>query len=817
MACICPRVSGLYCFFGYLLFFFLILAPLFLIRVCHAQITSFEYAYDRLLAERFDNRPGDIRILGNPNQVSGPVYIETVCVKTSLGQGPGWLFSFADSSTKTAFHYVAFVSVSGEVTQKVFKRIPLNLTGYVLMDNIRSDKFSGTANLISEKQAYDWLVDRLLGHAVGNRRIYVYPDKFQGSVTSENAKGRIDMGEGSGWLFFIDDAPQANWEHACRFVLVNETGDIIVKQATLPPTDLHLFRELTTPVPEPGYRINQLKPLGILRERDIKLAHLETTPAERRWAVIISGGINSSSNHVRYWNDCSFFYETLMDHGFLDDHVYVLISDGTSTALDRSNNTNSPLDLDGDGDNDTGFSATAANITDVFDDLERDLDQDDILYIFTTNHGGSDDACPWDDPDVHLWLWNNTSISDADFAQEVNRVTTLATVCIFEQCFSGGMLDDLYGQNRVLISASRFWELSYGGSGNATDYDEFSYYLTHALANPGDADANEDDVVSMEESYLYALAHDTVQSEGLASVPCGDNGGEHPSYYSNPWDLGRRLSLYGIEENTPYNPLLGTYAQTRGYTQTEVQETFPTGGTARNWRADDSFWEFSLPFSFPYGGQAYSRIWVDSNGIIYLNNPGSSDWQNSVSGLIGKRAIAPLWDDLTTAISGDDIFTSSSSDWVTIRWQAHTRWDALARPVNIAVKLGRDGPIRFLYGSGNNHTSRIQQRDKTIGISLGNNSYHLCLRNGSGNLGNANGIEYLPYSVVYVDGNHGGAELGTKLYPYNTVSEGYNAIAKYGTLSIRGGSYSGSQNVPITLQKPITTRSYGGNTIIGEP
>ena len=60
-----------------------------------------------------------------------------------------------------------------------------------------------------------------------------------------------------------------------------------------------------------------------------------------------------------------------------------------------------------------------------------------------------------------LYLWNVTTISDAAFATEVNKVTTKATVAIFEQCYSGGMIDNLKGPNRVLMSASRFWELSY--------------------------------------------------------------------------------------------------------------------------------------------------------------------------------------------------------------------------------------------------------------------------------------------------------------------------------------------------------------------
>ena len=389
--------------------------------ICHAQITSFEYAYDRLLAERFGNKPGATEIFGNPHQVTGPVDIETVGRTARLGQGPGWLFYYIGHSIAPPLYSVAFVSVSGEVKRKLFKNLPLNLAGYVPMASFGRDESMGKNEVTSEKEAYAWLVEHLLGHAVRNRRIYVYPDRFEGFVTTNNPRGKIDIGKGSGWLFFIDDVPRANWEHDCRYVFVDETGEITVRQATLPPVDLHSFRELTTPVPEPGYRTPRSKQSGASVLKEMKLQQLASTPAENRWAVIISGGLNSNDNHVRYWNDCSFFYETLMDHGFLDDHVYVLISDGTSTAVDRSDGTNSPLDLDGDGDDDTGFSATAANITTVFNALENDLDEDDILYIFTTDHGGSDDTCPFDDPDVHLWLWNNTFISDADFAQEVNR------------------------------------------------------------------------------------------------------------------------------------------------------------------------------------------------------------------------------------------------------------------------------------------------------------------------------------------------------------------------------------------------------------
>ena len=33
--------------------------------------------------------------------------------------------------------------------------------------------------------------------------------------------------------------------------------------------------------------------------------------AQRTYAIILSGGVNKNSNYERYWNDCSFIYQTL--------------------------------------------------------------------------------------------------------------------------------------------------------------------------------------------------------------------------------------------------------------------------------------------------------------------------------------------------------------------------------------------------------------------------------------------------------------------------------------------------------------------------
>jgi hypothetical protein len=74
-----------------------------------------------------------------------------------------------------------------------------------------------------------------------------------------------------------------------------------------------------------------------------------------------------------------------------------------------------------------------------------------------------------------------------------------------------------------------------------------------------------------------------------------------------------------------------------------------------------------------------------------------------------------------------------------------------------------------------------------------------------------------PNNYVFVDANWSGFENGTHQLPYNTVSEGHAAVPAYGRLRIKGGSYTGTGNVPVTLSTPMTVTTYEGTVTIGGP
>ena len=90
-------------------------------------------------------------------------------------------------------------------------------------------------------------------------------------------------------------------------------------------------------------------------------------------------------------NDNAFYSALIHVYGYLKNNIYVLISDGTDTAIDRHLNNgsydSSPLDLDGDGLPDIQYSATKNSITTVFNTLANILTSNDqcicILLLLT--------------------------------------------------------------------------------------------------------------------------------------------------------------------------------------------------------------------------------------------------------------------------------------------------------------------------------------------------------------------------------------------------------------------------------------------------
>jgi hypothetical protein len=345
--------------------------------------------------------------------------------------------------------------------------------------------------------------------------------------------GDVALPASEGWLFFIDDAPMQSWAHPCRYVHVDMAGTITVESALAPPEDLQKWAKVAGSAPE----IPQ--PEGVSNRRLFTIqgasnALPDCTNSDHCYAVLISGGANAWNNWPRYYGDIQFMYKTLVDYGYQDDHIYVLMSDGTDPGLDMHTQTDpkpnedpvipelyesSNPDLDGDGNNDVGYSATKANIATVFNTLQPILGTGDHLFIFTTDHGGPENT-PQVGTNVVENLWNE-DITDDAFAVELAKIPTTVPIMItMEQCFSGGFVDDVIpsvplpsGQERVIATAANAYEFSYDDKGGTAV----------------DADADNDGKVSLKEAFDYAKTN--------------DHEAEHPQYSETPAGTGSTLAL----------------------------------------------------------------------------------------------------------------------------------------------------------------------------------------------------------------------------------------------------------------------------------
>lgn len=387
---------------------------------------------------------------------------------------------------------------------------------------------------IGRDEAVSIVTQTQLGGSHDGIRLFVYPRPMAAGQSIQTWKTELFAAPASGWFVFVDRYPGANWEHPCWYFFVDaKTGGVQRFDAMAPPMLQTELVEITAgrDNPDPGLSEAALERFS---ERLRQLPKPEGTRGQA-WALIISGGANQANNHIRYWNDCAFIYRTLVEYyGYADDHIRVLMSDGTSPAVDRSNGTNSPTDLDGDGDADIEYPATHQYVGQVFGELAATLTASDQLFIFTTDHGGQESG-----HDCYLNLWNMEELRDDQMAAYIGALSCASIICTFEQCFSGGMVDDLQGDGRVIATGANWDEYSWA-MGPDYLWDTFVYHWTSAVAwetpsgVPVDADTNNDSIVSMREAFVYAEAHDFED--------------ETPQYSSTPADLGDMLNLFGNME-----------------------------------------------------------------------------------------------------------------------------------------------------------------------------------------------------------------------------------------------------------------------------
>jgi subtilisin family serine protease len=115
---------------------------------------------------------------------------------------------------------------------------------------------------------------------------------------------------------------------------------------------------------------------------------------------------------------------------------------------------------------------------------------------------------------------------------------------------------------------------------------------------------------------------------------------------------------------------------------------------------DDSYGRLRLPFAFPFYGERYGAVFVDTNGYLSFLDPG---WSEYFSTPIPNRgspdaAIYALWQDLLVDEEAEVAYRLSGGAAV-IDYRDLRTLEGDAR-VDLQVRLERDGAIEVHYGAG---------------------------------------------------------------------------------------------------------------------
>lgn len=147
---------------------------------------------------------------------------------------------------------------------------------------------------------------------------------------------------------------------------------------------------------------------------------------------------------------------------------------------------------------------------------------------------------------------------------------------------------------------------------------------------------------------------------------------------------------------------------------------------------DDGSASLNLPFSFPFYGKSYNKVWVSSNGFISFGQAGAGAYQNDClpTASTPNNAIYAFWDDLDPSIVGGVYAKAFGSTAYVIQW------DGVPHSVvgggssvteTFQIVLRSDGSVKFQYqtvGNAGGCTVGVENSSGTLAQQL------LC--NGSG-------------------------------------------------------------------------------------
>jgi len=194
----------------------------------------------------------------------------------------------------------------------------------------------------------------------------------------------------------------------------------------------------------------------------------QNVQATQKFAIIISGASNDRQHYNWFLSSTTMAYKLLKNSGYTNENIYYL--------------------FEGKNEPDVDYLSTMSNFKEVVRDIKSRSGIADTILVVLIGHGGFDGS------DSYYCLTDN-NLYDTEMADMFRDMIRGKLIFIFSPCNSGGFIDNLSGNNTVVITSTRKDEANRAA---------FIEPFLAAFDGPGDSDS--DGKVSFAEAFNFASA-----------------------------------------------------------------------------------------------------------------------------------------------------------------------------------------------------------------------------------------------------------------------------------------------------------------------
>lgn len=367
------------------------------------------------------------------------------------------------------------------------------------------------------------------------------------------------------WLIFIDLKPNAYWGHDCIYYFVNaNTGEVSSFDNRFPPdVSMDTIKCVYQHTPQ-----QNKKPT--LSSNNIQVRNI--TIDSTKWAVILGGGYDGSSDMPSIQTECREIYIMLRDKYRYSEEQIIAMYTHLGTSLDLDYNT---LDTEVD------YIFNKEKIDFVFNYLSSNLEQGDTLSIFVMTHGDTSG-----NNNSSIILFEKEHFTDFEFAAQINKIPNNIPInVIMGQCHSGGFIDNISARCKHIVTSCSGSEVAYP-TYDGTRSEFYRHWLGamndfDTFTPSTDADVNQNRIISFQEAFDYTTDLDRrdANSPPIDSV-------ETRQFHSRDYYYTENYGLSSVLQNQPpqppqppqpLNPILTgskniTLGQNVTYTISDIQE-----------------------------------------------------------------------------------------------------------------------------------------------------------------------------------------------------------------------------------------------------